>query len=121
MTTTAKQKRQSWGVGRAAFLAHAAAICAEIDQGWPMTIVYQKFKDRVGLGYRQFIRHVKAHQYNQKKAAQKGLGAAPAAPVAARATASAEPRQAPVREATGGGYGQRQFQYDATVNKNDLI
>lgn len=114
MTTTAKRHRQSWGVGRAAFLAHAAAICAEIDQGWPMTVVHQKFKDRVGLGYRQFNRHVKTHQHHQKKAGQKSLGGA--ARAAAGAAAPAEPRQAP-----GGGHGQRQFQYDALVNKNELI
>jgi hypothetical protein len=111
MKGTPKKSRQSWGAGRAAFLAHATAICAEIDQGWPMTTVYQKFKDRVGIGYRQFNRHVKAHQIKKEAAAPRRHGA----------TAPSEPRQAPVWESPGGGHGQRQFKYDPTVNKDELI
>jgi hypothetical protein len=121
MRGTPKHNRQDWGVGRAAFLAHAAAICAEIDQGWPMTKVYQKFKDRIGVGYRQFSRHVRAQQFQKEKAAQQNHGAMAPTPGGAQRTAPAEPRRAPAREVPGGGHGQRQFQYDATVNKNELI
>jgi hypothetical protein len=121
MRGTPKQNRQSWGVGRAAFLAHAAAICAEIDQGWPMTKVYQKFKDQIGVGYRQFSRHVRTHQFQKQKAAQRSPGAAVQTPSSARTTVSAEPHRSPIQEAPGGGYGQRQFKYDPSVNKNELV
>jgi hypothetical protein len=100
MTGATKKKRQDWGVGRAAFLACAAAICAEINEGWPITAVHRKFKDRVKLGYRQFNRHVKAWQ-SKKDAVSPGKSGArpPATPIAGSAHANAPlaPRREPVQ------------------------
>jgi hypothetical protein len=46
------------GVGRVAFIAHLAAITAELDAGWPIKAVYENRKDRLGMSYAQFTRYV---------------------------------------------------------------
>jgi hypothetical protein len=59
MDEMSKRKRIEWGYGRVGFLAHSAAISAEIGTGRSKKAVWREFRDRLGgLGYPQFLRHV---------------------------------------------------------------
>jgi hypothetical protein len=67
-------KAKAWGAGRVAFMAHRAAIFAALAEGWPASAVHASFKDRIGVGYRQFNRYVaadrKAMEAESKEAAR---------------------------------------------------
>ncbi|MCT2388848.1 TraK family protein [Erwinia pyrifoliae] len=54
-----KTASSDYGAGRVAFIAHLDAIKNELDQGWPMTVVYSKFETEIGVSYHQFRRYVK--------------------------------------------------------------
>jgi len=119
-------KRQAWGTGRAAFHALAAPIFKDLENRLPMTVVYQRYRDRLKVGYRQFNRLVHGHESQMepvKTAPWAAQTPAKPAPEAALPTIH-DPmasRSSPVREAPGGGHGQRQFHYDSTINKDELI
>lgn len=53
-------ERVAWGTGRVAFRANLPTIEKLLDDGWPMTAVYQRVKDSLaGLSYNQFTYHVR--------------------------------------------------------------
>ncbi len=64
-------KAKAWGAGRVAFLAHRAAIFAALAEGWPASAVHASFKDRIGVGYRQFNRYVAAERKAMEKEGEK--------------------------------------------------
>jgi hypothetical protein len=75
-------KAKAWGAGRVAFMAHRTAIFAALAEGWPASAVHASFKDRVGVGYRQFNRYVAAERKamekdGEKKASMQARRAAP--------------------------------------------
>ncbi len=47
-----------YGLGRITFKAHFAEIQQEIEAGYPLTQVYEKRKDKLGIAYTQFTRYV---------------------------------------------------------------
>jgi len=52
---------KAWGVGRVAFFARIDTIRAELAQGWPLTVVYARHKEALGIGYCGFCRLVVRH------------------------------------------------------------
>jgi len=52
---------KAWGVGRVAFFARIDKIRAELAQGWPLTAVYARHKEALGIGYWGFCRLVVRH------------------------------------------------------------
>ncbi len=51
---SAKSKsRSAWGAGRAAFAALSPEIFGELTREIPMSVVYRKYKDRLGISYSQ--------------------------------------------------------------------
>jgi hypothetical protein len=112
-------KKTKWGEGRKAFSVHADAIRAAIDQENPLRAVWLEYRERLGgLSYASFTRYVK--RWARRAAAPDASTPAPG-PERARTAAPPAPRRPPVREAPGGGHGQRQFHYDPNVDKDDLI
>ena len=71
MSGDKNSKAKAWGAGRVAFLAHRAAIFAALDEGWPASAVHASFKDRIGVGYRQFNRYVAAERKAMEKDGEK--------------------------------------------------
>src|SRR5579859_6645516 len=57
----AEPRPKAWGVGRVAFFARIDAIRAELAQGWPLTAIYARHKDALGIGYSGFWRLVVRH------------------------------------------------------------
>ncbi len=57
----AKSSPKAWGVGRVAFFARIDTIRAELAQGWPLTAIYARHKDALGIGYSGFWRLVARH------------------------------------------------------------
>ena len=58
---SAKSKnRSAWGAGRTAFAALSPEIFGELAREIPMSVVHRKYKDRLGISYSQFTRHVRA-------------------------------------------------------------
>jgi len=49
---------KAWGIGRVAFLARIDTIKAELAQGWPLTAVYARHREALGIGYWGFWRLV---------------------------------------------------------------
>ncbi len=47
-----------YGLGRITFKAHFAEIQQEIEAGYPLTQIYEKRKDKLGIAYTQFTRYV---------------------------------------------------------------
>jgi len=52
---------KAWGVGRVAFFARIDTIRAELAQGWPLTAVYARHREALGIGYWGFCRLVARH------------------------------------------------------------
>jgi hypothetical protein len=46
------------GAGRVAFLAHIEAIQTAVDEGWPLTAIYERHKAELAITYSQFARYV---------------------------------------------------------------
>ncbi len=46
------------GIGRVAFLAHLPAIQKGVEEGWPLTALYQKHQAELVITYSQFARYV---------------------------------------------------------------
>ena len=55
--------------GRIAFIALRETIRTEIEQGWPLTAIYEKHAGQLGIGYSQFTRYVGVHIRGAGKAA----------------------------------------------------
>ena len=49
---------KAWGIGRVAFIARIDTIRAELAQGWPLTVVYARHWEALGIGYWGFWRLV---------------------------------------------------------------
>ena len=47
-----------YGLGRVAFKAYFVEIHQEIEAGYPLTHIYDKRKDKLGITYSQFARYV---------------------------------------------------------------
>jgi hypothetical protein len=54
------KSRSAWGAGRTAFAALSPEIFGELAREIPMSVVHRKYKDRLGISYSQFTRHVRA-------------------------------------------------------------
>ncbi len=54
------KSRSAWGAGRIAFAALAPEIFDELARESPMSAVHRKYKNRLGISYSQFTRHVRA-------------------------------------------------------------
>ena len=53
------QDKKEFGYGRVSFLAHSAAISAQLSTGRMKKAVWREYRDRLGgLGYLQFLRYV---------------------------------------------------------------
>jgi hypothetical protein len=59
------KSRSAWGAGRIAFAALSPEIFGELAREIPMSVVYRKYKDRLGISYSQFTRHVRAFKARQ--------------------------------------------------------
>ena len=53
------KSRIAWGAGRIAFAALSPEIFGELAREIPMSVVHRKYKDRLGISYSQFTRHVR--------------------------------------------------------------
>ena len=51
------RKDARWGEGRVAYAALAPEIVKALEEGLPMSKVHALFEDRLGIGYRQFVRY----------------------------------------------------------------
>lgn len=47
--------------GRVAFLALLPTIRIELEQGWSMVAIYERYASRLGVSYSQFARYVSAN------------------------------------------------------------
>ncbi len=60
MNQTSQEKRAivHRGIGRVAFLAHLDAIRNGVEEGWPLTALYEKHQGELVITYSQFARYV---------------------------------------------------------------
>ncbi|MCW3476243.1 TraK family protein [Limobrevibacterium gyesilva] len=56
-----KPAPKEWGVGRVAFFARIDAIRAELAQGWPLTAIYARHRESLGISYSGFCKLVSRH------------------------------------------------------------
>ena len=55
-----RSERVAWGTGRVVVRANLRTIQGLLDEGWPLTTVYQRVKNSLaGVSYRQFSEHVR--------------------------------------------------------------
>ncbi len=117
MVNNAKRDRTQakWGQGRAAFFAHKVAVMTALAQGQPVSTVYDAFKDRVSVGYRQFCRYVAAG----RKHGTKSLANAPRLLSSGDAKVVSKPASLPADAVSTASRG---FHFDPTaINDKDLI
>jgi len=63
-----RSERVAWGTGRVVVRANLRAIQGLLDEGWPLTTVYQRVKNSLaGVSYRQFSEHVRRHLRSTSK------------------------------------------------------
>ena len=76
------QPKRMKGIGRVAFMAQLADITADLDAGWPVKAVYQKWAGNLGMSYVQFTRYVDriVRQGDRSRAPARGA-TPPAAPL----------------------------------------
>lgn len=46
------------GLGRVTFLAKQGLIAEAMEAGWPLTLIYEKHAEKLGISYSQFSRYV---------------------------------------------------------------
>ena len=64
-------------MGRVAFFARIDAIRAELAQGWPLTAIYARHKDALGIGYSGFWRLVVRHAGDARPMPLRAVGEGP--------------------------------------------
>lgn len=79
---------KAWGVGRVAFFARIDAIRAELAQGWPLTAIYARHKDALGISYSGFWRLVVRHAADARPTQSQTLKSGPKRPPQASAPAA---------------------------------
>ena len=97
------------GIGRVAFLAHRAAIQQAVDEGWPLTVVYEKYKSELSITYSQFARYVA--RFIDKLPAPSARNVSLPPPGTGRKTAKSHPR----------GTGQPRFEFDPKASDKDSL
>lgn len=103
------------GVGRVAFLARIETIQAEIEQGWPLTAIYERHQGALGITYSQFARYVRHYLRNEEEH-EKPKSPQKKASAAAGSTGQGDSPQAPP------GPGQPQFRFDPKwANRDKLV
>ncbi len=109
-----RENDRGWGTGRVAFMPHRDAILSELAEGWPVSAVYAAYRDKLGIGYRQFCRLVAA----ERKHGDVERGSKPQMP-SKRVVA----RHAPSRpEVASPEPAKRGFHFDpAAIGDKDLI
>jgi hypothetical protein len=114
------------GIGRVMFLAHLEAIQKGVDEGWPLTALYEKHKGELVITYSQFARYVSRY-------IRKAAHAKPAETIQKRTTptlpeSSAKSEQ--TREGAGGkatqpppgnGAEQPRFEFDPKSPDRDSL
>jgi hypothetical protein len=87
---TASPPSLKWGVGRVAFFACLEEIQDEIRQGWPLTVIHARHKEKLRVSYSGFCKLVGRHAAEARSTSSSSprpLGqpaAPPPAPVEAR-------------------------------------
>ena len=87
-----ERPRARWGDGRIAFYALLPEIVSELRLKAPMSRIYAKYKGRLGISYRQFIRLVREYR---DQASDK---VAPVAPPRLEAASPSPPPEAGARK-----------------------
>ena len=113
------------GIGRVAFLAHRAAIQQAVDEGWPLTAIYEKYKSELSITYSQFARYVA--RFIDKLPAPSARNVSPPPPGTGRKTARSHgsraarlssPKPSPTDpHATG----QPRFEFDPKASDKDSL
>jgi hypothetical protein len=67
---------KEWGLGRVAFFACIDTVRAEIGQGWPLTIIHARHRDKLGICYSAFCKLVGQHAADARPGASPRAGAA---------------------------------------------
>jgi hypothetical protein len=49
------------GDGRVSFLAHLESFKKEIQEGWSIQAVYERYADKLDISYPQFVRYVRRY------------------------------------------------------------
>ncbi len=63
-----RSERVAWGTGRVVVRANLRVIQGLLEEGWPLTTVYQRVKNSLaGVSYRQFSEHVRRHLRSTSK------------------------------------------------------
>ena len=57
-----------WGAGRIAFVARLDAIRSELGQGLPLTVIYERHRAALGIGYASFCKLVARYAEDAKLA-----------------------------------------------------
>jgi hypothetical protein len=57
---------KAWGSGRIAVLARLDTIRSELAQGLPLTVIYDRHKAALGIGYPAFCKHVETYAGDAK-------------------------------------------------------
>ena len=56
---------KGYGLGRVAFKSLSEEIGKEVKAGYPMTTIFAKYEDRLGITYSQFRRHVQRYIHDK--------------------------------------------------------
>ena len=67
---------KEWGLGRVAFFACLDTVRAEIGQGWPLTTIHARHRDKLGICYSAFCKLVSQHAADARPGASPRAGAA---------------------------------------------
>lgn len=70
-----------YGLGRVAFKAHLETIRKEVEAAYPLTTIYSRHKDKLGITYSQFRRHVNRYILQQPATTRQPKSAKPETPV----------------------------------------
>jgi hypothetical protein len=81
--------QKPWGTGRIAFVARLEAIRSELRQGLPLTVIYDRHKAALRIGYASFCKLVARYADDAKLARRRPRLSPAARPVAAPAPAPA--------------------------------
>jgi len=104
--------------GRIAFIALRETIRIEIEQGWPLTAIYEKHTGQLGISYSQFTRYVGVHIRGNASKLHNGTTAA-VSPPPSRSSDAGAPAKEPLTAATSE---SRRFHFDPTaVDRKKLV
>jgi Family of unknown function (DUF5338) len=105
---------RGYGLGRVAFKSFSQEIRIDVEAGYPLTTIFAKYEDRLGITYSQFRRHVQRYIHDKTPVKKNNEQNSPI-------EAKREVQQKPHQTKPTSQHYPKNFEFNPVASTDDLI